>query len=209
MGQHFVCTHCLFYVLENVYCYKENQFKTGLTIRRCDTSHVFPKRRWVTPLSYIVITETMRLFFSLVVVSILVANSYSFHLRLGSGKVEFLTNSIFNSKVRQRSRRGWRLCLLLPHAHSSSNLSARWDYCSSLRWPLSPRLLEISPRPWVFIKGETIFWWVRIGNVNYEFVKRLEGKEYSQRSVYRGPTSSVLYFSVQPSYSCWMVRRIL
>ena len=105
------------------------------------------------------------------------------------------------------SKRVMTLHALAPH--SSSHLSARWDYCWSLRWPLSPRLLGLSPRPWVFTKGGISFWWVRIGNVNYEFVKRLEGKEYSQRYVYRGPTSSVLYFSVQPSYSCWMVRRIL
>ena len=34
---------------------------------------------------------------------------------------------------------------------------------------------------------------------------RWEGQEYSQRPVYRGPASSVLYFSEQPTYSCWMV----
>jgi len=35
--------------------------------------------------------------------------------------------------------------------------------------------------------------------------ERWEGQEYSQRPVYRGPASSVLYFSEQPTYSCWMV----
>ena len=34
---------------------------------------------------------------------------------------------------------------------------------------------------------------------------RWNGQEYSQRPVYRGPASSVLYFSEQPDYSCWMV----
>jgi len=35
--------------------------------------------------------------------------------------------------------------------------------------------------------------------------KRWDGQEYSQRPVYRGPASSVLYFSEQPTYSCWMI----
>merc|ERR1712192_274351 len=35
--------------------------------------------------------------------------------------------------------------------------------------------------------------------------QRWDGQEYSQRPVYRGPASSVLYFSEQPTYSCWMI----
>merc|ERR1712004_449047 len=101
----------------------------------------------------IVITETMRLFFSLVVVSILVANSYSFHLRSDKGLEE-----------------GEDFACSCPTLLLSSLSQAARD---------QPQTLGI--------------------------YKRLEGKEYSQRSVYRGPTSSVLYFSVQPSYSCWMV----
>ena len=66
--------------------------------------------------------------------------------------------------------------------------------------PLLARLLVSNLKAWEFMSGD---------EKNYPRANkgsfRWEGQEYSQRPVYRGPASSVLYFSEQPTYSCWMV----
>ena len=89
-------------------------------------------------------------------------------------------------------------------------------------FPLLDRLLVFNLKVWVFTRGKRFLWmsdiyivqlciWRAVLVVSMGFsMFRWNGQEYSQRPVYRGPASSVLYFSEQPTYSCWMVKpRIL
>ena len=84
-------------------------------------------------------------------------------------------------------------------------------------FPLLDRLLVFNLKVWVFTRGKRFLWmsdiyivqlciWRAVLVVSMGFsMFRWNGQEYSQRPVYRGPASSVLYFSEQPTYSCWMV----
>ena len=70
-------------------------------------------------------------------------------------------------------------------------------------FPLLDRLLVFSLKAWGSTRG-SINSDLPAGSNGFCML-RWNGQEYSQRPVYRGPASSVLYFSEQPTYSCWMV----